>query len=431
MSLKPINPSFPTSYNSKKLIKYIFDSETPKKIVESLPSQTLYMLILSQGLESSSELISLSSKSQYTLILDYLFWEKDTFNEEEFWHFIDSVDEQNSLVPLERFLFSIEKELLAIIISRNAEFLFFEEPTDRPPEAPFYTPDKGFTWVGIKIKDEERHKKMGKVLALLFEKDPDLFYKLSAMSKVSTQSELEEYCYQLKSKRLLAEGIPDMELAFKDCSPVKPNIILKKLSGNKKREISLTNKSITPFVYEKSYYPKPLEGLIREITSKKDKNTLETFEKELTYITNTSIIRFSISLNESEEIYLLMKKIRGAINIGFESILKKEKNLTLFKIYNILGLNSIYRLGLYYIFELKNIILKIKSEDLEKIKEDEPLFSLIDMLKEPFPSLPEFFKKEEELIKNETLMLSLKRTQIEHIKELEKISLLLSEFSLI
>jgi hypothetical protein len=424
MSSKDHSPAVQRTPRSQNLLKEIFEADSPELFAQNLPVQTVHLLIQHQGIESSSELLTLCSSYQYKLLLDFELWQNDVFDEDSLWRWIEAIDEDSSLDPITRLLDLIDPYLLALIIARHTEIMFFEEPTDRPPDQPYYTPDKGHTWVRIKIADPQLHKMMGKLLAVLFENTPDFFYKLAAMPNVSTNTELEETSYAAKSKRLAAEDIPDSETAWELHRPLRPEVAAQAIAQNGSLPTGSAINAVQPLAYDGAL-PNPLSQLVQEVAFRGEAKDREEFEKQLTHIANAAIVRFSVPLNDAEEISLLISKIRGTINIGLESALGLGDS-TIRAIYDCLHLTGLYKLGLHKTNLLRQTVLKLSKDDCEAAEKDQALCLLLSSASAQFPELPEFFKNELDLEGTAT-ELSTRRSPLEYTAEIDAIYEILDE----
>ncbi|HQH27617.1 MAG TPA: DUF6178 family protein, partial [Oligoflexia bacterium] len=175
-----------------QLARMILSAPVPEHIISCLPAQSLYMAVQALGLESAREIIEAASDEQYRLLLDLHLWDKDSFNEENFWDWLSVIDDPDSFDSLQHFQECLDPRLTALVIQRNVAVQVNEEPTEVPPGAGWYTPDKGYTWLRILCTEAEEHRLLGRFLALLFDQNPELFYQLIALPQAATAIELEE-----------------------------------------------------------------------------------------------------------------------------------------------------------------------------------------------------------------------------------------------
>lgn len=190
------------SYNPAKLSRAIFEADSPEAFAAALPAQALYMTIQHVGVESAGDLIDLATAKQYRTLLDFELWENDSFAEIDFWRWLEAIDEMESLEPTEKFLKSLDYQLLAVLFARHLIHVVYDDGNNQPPGKHFYTPDKGFTWIHIKIQDPLRHRLFGKLLAIIYESKSELFYQLIGMPQTTSETALEEGAFEEKNLRL-------------------------------------------------------------------------------------------------------------------------------------------------------------------------------------------------------------------------------------
>ena len=351
---------------SSELAKAVFTSDVPSKIIRSLPAQTLYMAIQAHGYEASQELIAIASKEQYQLILDFEIWNRDQFSEERLWHWLSLIDEPNSLEPLARFIDVIDHKLLSSLVCKYVDAHVNEEPTEPPLHANAYTPDNGYTWIYLKTGDEDHNRLFGRILAFLFDTNPDYFYRLLYMPNVGTPSEFEEEAYEDMTKRLGSEGIPDHKTSFDYNSPMSPDSA-KALLLKETEDIMYHVQAPYPIPNDGQAL-QPLTSLITAISTKSEEIGI-ILEQELTAITNAGIVFFHVEFSDYDAVQMLIKQIRGAINIGLERAMQLA-SLDLPRYYEILGFQGLYKLGLFEIRILRtfslNALQKVDESKLEQ-----------------------------------------------------------------
>ena len=409
MSLLPAQLSY------SGLIKTIFSSDNPERIVKTLAPQTLFALIHHAGIESSTDLIELLSKEQYELVLDLELWTKDIFNEFAFWRWLSCVNEPHSLAPFEKFLGAIDTRLIGLLVLRYVEVEFFEETSEQPFSDGFYTPDNGYTWIKITCSDLDHYNLFARFLAYIFETDPDLFYRLLGTDRVATQSILEEDCYNDKTKELEAQGIPDCETSWKVHCGLDASRFLRSTNETIEVDTAPSVTAISPIVHD-GYIPHPLCDLITELLSLQDKIEQNEFEQSVTWLINTGVVRFGLTISDWQEVILLIKKIRGAINIGLE-LCNEIASLSSYSAYSKYGAKKLYQFGLQ-----KILITKVRAVTLEKLgtldNVSQDISLLLEMAKKDFPECPEFLKTYAELGFSQN-NLATNACAFEHIHELD------------
>jgi len=379
---KPSEPSLVGFKTSSQLAKQIFAADLPEQFIRTIPTQSLYCIIQNLGLESSGDLIEITTTEQLRLILDFDLWEADNIDEGKFWSWLALTDSVADLKILQKIFQSVDLKIIAFFISKYITSVVFEDPTDAPPDINYFTPDKGSTWIKVDTGDEENNFLLNRLIALIFETSADLFYQLLAIPMVSTQSQLEEESYNDREKRLTTEGIPDKELAAEVHAPFylkNAQEKLAKLGDREQRGRDIL--PITPLIYN-SDMASPLKRLFLSIKN------LEECESELTFILNAAIVRWNIDFHDSDSMNFLLEQVKGSIAVGIE-LMEGSNNSDLAEIYEVLGLQSLYRLGFTRLMQLHKEALQFSKDHLRVIydtnKDD---FTLIAHIQEPFPSLP-------------------------------------------
>jgi hypothetical protein len=363
--------------NSRSLAKAIFNADVPEKFIQTIPAQSLYLTVKYNGLASSADLLEIATLKQCRLLIDFDCWQNGNFNEDNFWEWLAITDATSSLIILEKLVRFIDLKLIAMLIAKYVRCVVQEEPTDHPPGASFYTPDKGYTWLNLEIEDSTRQFLLGRLLALIFETDPELFYQLIAIPNVTTCSMLEEDSFQDRQRRLSEEGIPDDQLAFELNSPLTIFEAEKLLGSSLVCEIPRAQYAIQPLIYDQILL-EPLSSLFQEAQLVSD------LESELTMLINAAIVYWKINFEKSDDLNILTQQVKGTINIGLQALEQSNHN-PLIDTYKSLGLAKIYRVGLSQLANLKKLALQIRSQ-LKTIPDLDPAYKAqIEAACHPFP----------------------------------------------
>lgn len=374
------------SFNSRNLIKAIFDAESPEQVVRTIPAQSLYVAIRSQGLESSAELLEIATTEQCRLLIDFDCWSRDSFREDHFWEWLAITDATDSLALLQKILRVFDLKLIALMISRYVDAVAFEEPADQPPGPNYYTPDKGRTWLSLKTENREHIFLMNRLLALLFESNTDLFYQILSIPNVATPSELEEESYQEKQRRLASEGIPDNEYAAEVNSPLSDELLLAAVAQSELRASIEDISAVESVIYEGSF-AEPLRSLVNQLLYD------ESFEIEMTLLLNAAIVYYGVDVSEITQVLQMAEKVKGALNLGLENALKITKRPAI-ELYKIVGLRSLYRNGLSQLTRLVQRARTIERLDKKDVPEASQI--IIQGLLQRFPSMPVWIKEKPE-----------------------------------
>lgn len=397
-------------FTSSSLARALFKSEVPESLVRSLPAQSLYMAIKHNGLPSSIDILELTTLEQARLMLDLDCWSHDTFNEENFWEWLNVCNSHSDLSLMQRLLKSMDLKLAALLMARHVEYVHFEEATDEPPGPAWYTPDKGLTWIHILIEHKEQHFLLGRFLALVYESDSDLFYQLLAISQAESPSSLEERAYEDKCKRVVSHGIPDAEYAGEVNTPLSNQAVLAELEKGGRHPQVHDISSIEPLLYDGGLL-QPLASLFSHPELRDD------LELEMTLLMNAGLVRYAVDFSEQQQVLELAGRIKGALNIGMEVALGLSDR-PVKDIYQVLGLRKIYGLGLNQLFELRKLARNLRNRLQDRCDDDPPLQVMLETTSSPLPCQPAFFKADGSLEETDGKLLPGQRA-IESLAEIE------------
>ncbi|MCB0310810.1 MAG: hypothetical protein KDD42_06230 [Bdellovibrionales bacterium] len=373
-------------FSTQSLARMIFRAELPEHYLRALPAQSLFLAIKHNGLESSVDTLESISDSQFRALLDFDLWGLDRFNEDNFWEWLAVTDARNDLVLLQKTLRTIDLKLVSMVLAKYVDVVTFEEPTDHPPEPKYYTPDRGYTWINIRLENEHRHFLLGRLLALIFETNPNLFYQVLAVKNLETNTVLEETSFQERNVRLAAEGIPDIEHAHQLNAPLALSRAISQIGETNQLEVIADIPTVEPLVYEGSLL-QPLASFLEKV------HRSDECAAELSIIMNSALVHFNVELHDHHQVLDLVRRVRGAINIGLQLLVETDQ-VTEQGIYSALGLRGLYRAGLYPLMELRRNALKAArqtelGQDLDAIQ-----LAILSGLTDKFPHIPSFFQSD-------------------------------------
>lgn len=394
---------------SQQLARAIFRAELTPDVIRSLPAQSLYMAVRHSGLASSAEILEAASIEQLQLMLDFDCWTRDRFSEQRFWEWLAVSDSSGDLGMLQRLLRCVDLKLISLVISREVDSQFFEEPTDLPPGPAYYTPDKGRCWIRVKTENPDQHFLLGRLLALIFETNADLFYQLLTIASTETQSSLEESSYQDRCRRVGCEGVPDAEFAARLNAALGESALASKLQGGGTAPVS-NILAVEPLLYD-SPAPQPLAAMLSQVGER------ERLEMELTLLMNAAIVHYGVDFAETEEVALLAAKVRGAINIGIERSLRCAQ-ITLVDLHNRLGLRGLYSAGLDPLQRLNKAARKRAAQITGESSEPATLV-LLEAFASPLPCLPDFFGDDGSMLQSEDGKLLSTKRPFSHLEQVE------------
>ena len=369
----------PRGFSTDSLARAIFRAELPDEVLRSLPAQALHLVIAKNGLTESGDLLQSVSSEQCRLLLDFDLWGgsedgSDALDEERLWEWLSLADDDSGLTLLQQIVKCLDLKIVGLLICRYVETVIFEESTDAPPGPEFYSPDRGRTWIHVHGLDDTKQFLLNRLLALLFETNADLFFQLLSIPSVATPAPLQEEAYQDRTKRLVAEGVPEPEFAHQICAPLDQRSLVQLLEKSKKRPAIGGVAAIEPLVYSSGVL-QPLQRFIADVP---DQGELEA---ELTLIMNASIVSWQVAYSDVAAVTELMEQVRGIINIGLEALDQHEDGNPI-EVYNRIGLQPIFRRGLAEVLHLR------KCAQRAALPEDPAEGMIVAALRRPLPMIP-------------------------------------------
>ena len=345
----------------------LLNCEDVEQAVRNLPPVTFYLSVLGSGINDSAELIEAATSEQYRFLLDVFLWDRDRFNEDEVWRWLEELDDPKDLQPISRFLREVDRDVLTLLVARNIEVIFCEEPSEAPPGDGFFTPDHGFTWVNISSDDPTVFRLCGRLLALLFQTNAEMFYQLLNEATARTAMELEEESFAEKTRRLLDFGLPDLESCVELHSP---------------RAFAL-EQSLKP-VLAASPVPDAIQSLepLQSVVLNSD------VQQELSWIASAALLHFRADFSDADSVSELLSSVNGAINIGLQRTCGNDSAAAM-KLVEKHGLKTFYRAGLYELNQLKRSVEERQPSEA-KLNEDRELRILVHALTLGIPRYPIF-----------------------------------------
>lgn len=373
--------------SARALAKAIFKADVPEDYIRNLPAFSVFLALKANGLESSIDILDILSTEQYRTCLDLDLWVGDELDEASFFNWLALTEGDGDFGQLHRFLKALDMKLVAVLVAKYVHTVILEEATERPPEGNYVTPDKGYSWISIRIEDAERHRLFGKLMAYIFESNAELFYQLISLPSTNTPTELEERCLAERNGRILDEGFPDPESATIVNSPANRDATIASVKKSTHHLVMQDVGTIEPIIYGVNAL-EPLNSLMKDLA--KSENKLSQFQQELTWVTNSALIFYRIALNDFEELTATIEKVRGCINIGLEDLMQQSQRSSA-EVFDSIGLREIYRVGMYHLRLLRRQASSVPEETLRAFAEEQAAFAILAGAREAFPTLPKFF----------------------------------------
>ncbi len=407
--------------SGRALAREIFRAASPEEFVQELPSQALYLAVRGIGLESAADILALVSPEQYKSLLAFELWSGDQFNEDHFWRWAQVLDQEGGLEAIDQFIDAVDSRLLTLLVGRYVRVQFFDEPTDLPPDAGYYTPDRGSTWLKLEIQDPERHKLFGRIMALVFERDSEYFYRLLTETGYITGAELEEDAYGDRCRRLQDEGMPDQERSFHLNTPITLEQ-LERLMAQDHFQPQSGTVAILPLVFSLSNMS-PLSGFLADLAV----DHQQEIEAELALLANAGIVFYGVDIAEPQEVGALIERIRGAVNIGLERLIRSSK-ISPREVYEHFGVQKIYQLGLSELRELQRLARRASPMTEEELLANDLFLAAVHQAAlERFPQVPAFVHSDGSIEMRGASVTDVQPKAFTHLALVETVNRLLEE----
>ena len=372
--------------DSRSLKRAIFNAASPEAVVRSLPAQSLYLAMRSEGIEASSDIFELTTTEQSRVLVDLDCWKGDRLDEEHLWKWLEMACTDDSHALLRRLVRALDLKIVGLLIAKYVIVRQFDEPTEQPPLERSFTPDKGYTWLHINLGNSLHHFYLGRLLAMLFESDPDVFYRILALPQVETLSTLEEESYNDKRRRLSDEGIPDEEVAADVTTPLPLATAAAELRMGRETGVVEIGPAVHPLLYDGAEL-QPLGQLLEVVPNRL------ALESALTFLCNAHVVRWQVDFSDAEAVTRLVHRVKGALNIGLELALSIGST-SLEDCARVLGVQKLCRLGFWRLQLLRDAALRIPLAAAEAAMTDQPLFAILAGAREPFPEAPAFLARD-------------------------------------
>lgn len=385
------------------LSRALFRGDLADDQVRKLPPQPLYFAIKNIGLQSATDILELITQKQYSHLLDFEFWTKDSFREDRFWAWLDVIDDPQNLLPIQKFISCIDQSVLAYLIKRYVDVVYHEEPDDPPPGPNFYTPDRGATWLSIKTHDPERHRLFGKLLAFIYQTNLDYFYRLLMQSMEGTSIEFEEIGYNEKSKRLEREDIPTYEDAEQIHRALTLPQFLSLLEGaqNKTTQDKILSDDIIEVGsaiikrHSSGFYSgityQPLLSALEEVSQER----LFEIQAEVSRILNCAVVFFLNDFAEEDGLRFITEQVFGIINVGLQVAAEERPSIISNQGMKNIRFSEVYRLGLSEFYTLRTLAQKIPEDIFLTLEHmNQPLSLVVENCKRSIPCVPNFLRED-------------------------------------
>lgn len=340
----------------EKRSKLILLSPYPEGLVRNLPPVELFFTLKASSLEEVVELLSLAKGQQLQFLIDFDAWYKDRLKPERVmsWLILFFHAGEDTVY---RFLEVVDLDLLLCIFQKFVKV--YKRPDDVDLlEAydwlPSYTLDDVYF---IDFKDERVEYYFRRMIEIIREEWPELYFSLMEALIWEIPAEVEERALRFRTGRLADEGIPDYYTALeiytyihpKSLKPVDPYI--KALPEEEAREIL----HILPF--EEPATDLFILRVLREIRSGEEYSRVK---RELAWLATKVILVDYPVIDGVEEVKKGLEKMWRGLNLGLEYLSEGSLERAKYLIENY-SLEDIFRVSRTALRELRKFALTLLS----------------------------------------------------------------------
>lgn len=340
----------------EKRSKLILLSPYPEGLVRNLPPIELFFTLKATSLDEVAELLSFAKGRQLQFLLDFDAWYKDRLKPERAlsWLILFFHAGEDTVY---RFLEAVDLDLLLCIFQKFVKV--YKRPDDvdlleaydwLPP----YTLDDVYF---IDFKDERVEYYFRRIIEIIREEWPELYFSLMEALIWEIPAEVEERALRFRTGRLADEGIPDYYTALevytylhpKALKPIDPH--LKALPEEEEKEILY----LLPFEESKEDFL--IFKVLSEIGLSKEYTRVK---RELAWLaTKVTLVDYPV-IDGIDEVKRGLDKMWRGLNLGLEYLSEGNLDRAKYLIENY-SLEEIFRVSRTALRELRKFALSLLS----------------------------------------------------------------------
>ena len=338
----------------KERLHYIFCSENPEELVQSLSEQEILLTIKEIGEKDSLDLISLTTPEQFQYLLDLDFWKRDQIDPEKVLYWMEILLETGEK-KVSQFIRTTDLEFIALILKKFIRVTQLEgEFTERADRIPLFTLDQFYF---IDFKGKKTREVFEPFLKALYRIDGEGYQRLMESLIYELESGLEETGYRLRNGRLNDYGFPDFDEALDIYHFIHPDSLM---IGERSQEVGHhESRGQESSIYYLTFRD---EGpFFSTILSKIDRpQEMDRLKYEITALCNKAIVAEAIDLSNISGMERGVKKVYHYLNLGLQYLSGEEERKGL-EILRSLPIQKIFQCGVS-----TTILLRRKAESILK-----------------------------------------------------------------
>jgi Family of unknown function (DUF6178) len=287
----------------KQKLDLILSAPDPEQLVASLPPEELYFALLDIGPDDAAELVAMASPEQFRHFVDMSAWRgaDEGPRTSEVIRWLRLAREGGAdLAKFRRQLWSLDIELLALVLRRELSVHDLTEEEPPPPRNPgmaYYTSDRRFL---LEFAGSAEHAAVRQLIEDLYAQDPFGAGRLIESIRWELPIELEESARRWRDGRLRDAGVPEFEEA----------VAFYARPAQRAREPTEgpPTQALTA----------PSGPLLDAALERLDGDRLEIAEEAIVYAANAALVANRVPLDDAAEVREQLANARATLSLGLE-----------------------------------------------------------------------------------------------------------------
>jgi hypothetical protein len=287
----------------KQKLELILAAPNPEQLVAALPPEELYFTLLDIGPEDAAELVAMSSPEQFRHFVDMSAWggADEGPRPAQVLRWLRLAREGGAdLGKFRRQLWSLDIELLALVLRRELRVHDLTEEEPRPPKNPgmaYYTPDRRFL---LEFAGSGEYAAIRQLIEDLYAQDPFGAGRLIESIRWEVPTELEESARRWRDGRLRDAGVPELDEALMFYARSAP--------GRAAAPQPSPSQALTA-------PPQPLLEAALELLGGEE---LQRAEEAVVYAANAALVANRVPLDDAGEVREQLGNARATLSLGLE-----------------------------------------------------------------------------------------------------------------
>lgn len=299
-----------------EIVDRILGSDSPRELVESIPSGDFYWLIKRVGVDDCLPVLELASERQWQYLLDLEIWKRDRLDSEETSAWLGRLQEADP-GRLAKWLFGEGQALAFYHVFKSIEVITLE-----PDDEALDIPEGFFSFDGIfyiRARDPRYREQAEELIRMMAKEDFGRYQALLQGLAGLVPAETEEAMYRMRGVRLAEHGFLPFEEALSAYAPLDPQ----ELAGEQIPALSelMTDTEIRDLVPVSPLQQTGMKNLFTEtVQGTADPLLLDRLRLEFAGLCNQILSADGIQVDEIDDLLSVSRKVGRHLNLGLERI---------------------------------------------------------------------------------------------------------------